>query len=123
HMRERVAGGDEMWMNPLQQAAGIILGNAEQADAITKRCRLGDIGREQMADAAGRHVTKGRPGAEGEAGEDRELMCRIYPVDVEAWIGLRKAERLRLGKHLGEVAALLLHLGQDEIAGAVEDAV
>jgi hypothetical protein len=34
-----------------------------------------------------------------------------------------KPERLRLGEHFGEVAALGLHLGQDEIAGAVEDAV
>ena len=50
-------------------------------------------------------------------------MRRIDAVDVEARVRFGIAEALRLGEDLGEVAALGFHLGQDEIAGAVEDAV
>ena len=60
--------------------------------------------------------------AEGEGGEDRELVGGIDAVDVEGRVGLRVAEPLRLGEHVGELAAALLHHGQDVVAGAVEDA-
>ena len=55
-------------------------------------------------------VVERRPRAEREAGEDRQLVRRIDAVDVEARIGLGIAQRLRFGEHLGEVAALGLHL-------------
>ena len=64
-----------------------------------------------------------RPRAESERRQDRKLVRRIDAVDVERRVGLGIAQRLRLGEHLGEVAALRLHLGEDEIARAVEDAV
>jgi hypothetical protein len=49
-------------------------------------------------------------------------MGRIHAVDIEGRVGLRVAEPLGIGQHLGEVAALLAHHGEDVVAGAVEDA-
>ena len=49
-------------------------------------------------------------------------MRRVGPADVEGGIGLGIAQRLGFGERLGEVGAGRLHRGQDEIAGAVEDA-
>ncbi len=49
-------------------------------------------------------------------------MRRIDAFDVEGRIGLGITQRLRLGQHVGKIAALVAHLGEDEIAGAVDDA-
>ncbi len=122
-MRERMADGDEMRVDTLEQALSIVFGDAEQPDAIAQRRRLGDVGGEQVADAARSDIGKGRPGAEGEAGEDRQLVRGVDAVDVEAGIGLSEAQRLRLGEHFGKIASLRFHLGEDEIAGAVENAI
>ncbi len=110
-------------MDALEQAARAVLGDADQAHAVSQGSRFGDVGAEQVTDAAGRDIAERGMGAEGEAGEDRKLVRGVDAVDVEAGIGLGVAERLRLGQDFGEVAALGLHLGQDEIAGAVEDAI
>ena len=55
--------------------------------------------------------------------QDGELVRGVEAADVEGRIGFRVAQRLRLGQHLGERAVLVRHRRQDEIAGAVEDAV
>ena len=62
-------------------------------------------------------------GAEGEAGQDRELLRRIMTFNVEGGVGLGVAEPLRLLQAVGKGKLLLLHARQDVIAGAVEDAV
>ena len=49
-------------------------------------------------------------------------MGGVDAFDVEGRIGLRVAERLGLDEAIGEAAALVAHLGQDEVAGAVDDA-
>ena len=61
--------------------------------------------------------------AEGDRGENGELMRGIDAVDVEARIGLGITQLLRLFQHLAEIAAAVTHLRQDVIAGAVQDAV
>ena len=61
-------------------------------------------------------------GAEGERGQDRQLVRGVEPADVESGIGFGIAEPLRLAQHIGEFRPLGGHLGEDEIAGAVENA-
>ena len=61
--------------------------------------------------------------AEGEARQQGELVRGVEAADVEGRIGLGVALGLRLRQHVGERAVLALHLGQDVVAGAVEDAV
>ena len=48
-------------------------------------------------------------------------MGRVEAADVHGRIGLGIAEFLRIGEHLGERPAARLHLGEDIVAGAVED--
>ena len=60
--------------------------------------------------------------AERQRRQDRQLVRGIDAVDVEARVGLGVAQLLRLGQHLGELAAALAHRGQDVVAGAVQDA-
>ena len=50
-------------------------------------------------------------------------MCRILPLDVEGRIGLGVAQMLRGFETIGEGQVILLHAGQDVVAGAVEDSV
>ena len=63
------------------------------------------------------------PRAEGERGQDRELVGGVEAADVEGRIGLGVAEPLRLGEAVLEGELLQLHAREDVIAGAVEDAV
>src|SRR5690606_25597885 len=60
--------------------------------------------------------------AEGDGGEDAQLVRRVDAFDVEGRVRFRVAEFLGLGEHFTEVAPLLGHFGQDEVAGAVDDA-
>src|SRR5205807_69804 len=50
-------------------------------------------------------------------------MSSITAVDIESWIRFGVAEPLSLGQSAGVIPALLAHAGEDEIAGAVEDAL
>ena len=56
-------------------------------------------------------------------GQDRQLLGRVAPVHVHRGICLGVASSLCFGHRRRIVCALLLHLGQDEVAGAVEDGV
>ena len=61
--------------------------------------------------------------AEGQRGENGQLGARVEAIDIVAGIGLGVSQPLRLGEHGFERRAVLLHLGEDVVAGAVEDAV
>ena len=52
----------------------------------------------------------------------RELVRGVEAADVESGIGLGIAERLRFLQHIGEAPPLVGHLGEDVVAGAVENA-
>ena len=49
-------------------------------------------------------------------------MSGVKAADVHGRVGFGVAEALGLGQHLSEIAPGSLHLGQDIVAGAVEDA-
>ena len=60
--------------------------------------------------------------AEGERGEDGELVRGVEAADVEGRIGLGVAEPLRLGEADFERQSVGLHAREDVVAGAVQDA-
>ena len=98
-------------------------GHAEQLDAVAEVLGGLDVGLGDGLDALHVDLVEGDAGAEGEAGQQRKLVGGIEAADVEGRIGLGVALGLRFLEHVGEGAVLVLHLGQDVVAGAVEDAV
>src|SRR6476469_7069003 len=110
-------------MHALLDAFGGAHRDPKQFDAIAKLLRRAKIlwldrGYAFDIDRALRHL-----GAEREARQDRQLLRGIVAIDVKGWIGFGIAEPLRVLQAFGKRQALLLHPGQDVIAGAVEDAV
>ena len=61
--------------------------------------------------------------AERDLRQDRELVGGVGAVHVERRVGLGVAELLRLGEGVGVAQAALGHRGEDEVRGAVEDAL
>ena len=60
-------------MNALRQPVRPPIGGPEQADAIAERRRLGDVRRDDVADAGDRDIAERRLSAKGDAGEDQPL--------------------------------------------------
>jgi hypothetical protein len=98
------------------------LGDGEELDAVAQLHRVLHVLLGDGGDALGVDVLEIDRGAEGEGGEDLELVGRIHPFDVEGGIGLGVALGLRFLEHDGEVETLPRHLGQDVVAGPVDDA-
>ena len=73
-------------------------------------------------DALDRHRRGVDLRAEGERGEDGELVGGVEAADVEGRIGLGVAEPLRVGEADVERQGLRLHPRQNVVAGAVENA-
>ena len=74
------------------------LGDAEQLDAVAEFVGGGEIGERDRLDAFDRDRGRVDPRAEGERGEDGELVRGVEAADVEGRIGLGVAELLRLGE-------------------------
>jgi hypothetical protein len=60
--------------------------------------------------------------AEGQCRQDGDLVRGIDALDVEGRVGFGIAQALRLLEHGIEGQALVAHLGEDEVGGAVDDA-
>ena len=89
--------------NPLSQAELDVLA-AHRRDALAQDVPLLD------------------PAAEGDAGEEPDLLRGIPAADVERRIRFREPLLLRLGQRLGEGKLVLAHAGEDVIGRAVDDA-
>src|SRR5690606_17948503 len=96
--------------------------DTEQLDAIAELIRSIDVGVGDRLDAFDVDLVEGHARAEDEARQKRELVRGIEAADVEGRVRLRIALGLCLSQHLGKWQALFLHLAEDVIAGAIEDA-
>ncbi len=85
-------------MHALLDAMRRALGDAEQLDAEAELVGRGEIGERDRLDALDRHGRGVDLRAEGERGEDGELMGGVEAADVEGRVGLGVAEPLRLGE-------------------------
>ena len=97
--------------------------DAQELDAIAEAVGRFDVFRRDGLDALDVDFVERDAGREGEAGQQGELVRGVEAADVEGRIGFRVTLRLRFLQDVGEGALLALHLGQDVIAGAVQDAV
>ncbi|MGY4288677.1 hypothetical protein ACVWXO_007897 [Bradyrhizobium sp. LM2.7] len=89
-------------MHALLDARGGAHGNAEQLDAITEIGGRTQIFRRDGRDTFDIHRALSNFRAEGEAGENGELLCGVVAVDVEGRIGLGIAEPLRILQAFGK---------------------
>ena len=119
---ERRALLDHGRMDALLDAVGRALGDAEQLDAEAEFVGRGEIGERDRFDPLDRDGRSVDLRAEGERGEDGELMRGVEAADVEGRVGLGVAEPLRLGEADVERQVLRLHPRQNVVAGAVENA-
>ncbi len=95
--------------------------DAEQLDAVAQPLGVLDVDGGELADALGVGLVELHRDAEGDRGEDGELVRGVDAVDVEGGIGLGVAQALRLGEHHVEGQPLVAHLREDVVAGAVDD--
>ena len=100
----------------------VALGDAEQLDDVAEALGHGDVGGGDAADALVVHVAGDDLRAERDRGDDRRLGAGVVALDVGGRVALGEPERLRLGERLAVVGALLGHLREDEVGGAVDDA-
>ncbi len=79
-----------------------VLRDGEQLDGVAQLARERDVDGVDVPDALGGNAGEARAHAEGEHGEQRELVRRVDAVDVGRGIRLRQPEPLRLGQHVVE---------------------
>ena len=83
---------------------------------MSTACDAGDAAAVDLGDRHGH--------AEGDLGQDGQLVGGVGAVHVERRVGLGVAPPLGLGQRFAiGLARLLGHGGEDEVAGAVEDAL
>ena len=98
------------------------LGHGEELDDEAHLLGGDDVLGRDTGDALAVDVIEMHTGVEREPGEDRGLRRRVVALDIGRGVGLGVPEGLRLGEDIGVVGAVLVHLGQDEVGGAVDDA-
>jgi hypothetical protein len=96
--------------------------DAQQLDAVAQLLGVLDVGGGQLGDAFDVGLVELHRDAEGDGAHQRGLVRGVHAFDVEGRVGLGIAQALRLLQHHVEVQALVAHLGQDEVGGAVDDA-
>jgi hypothetical protein len=103
---------------PLRRA----LGDAQQLDAVAELLGVADVLRSELGDALDVGLVELHRDAERDGAHDGRLVRRVDAFDVEGRVGLGVAQALGFLQHHVEVEALVAHLGQDEVGGAVDDA-
>ena len=96
---------------------------AQQSNGVAEAVGVLEIHRREAANPLGENVRRRDLLAESQRGKDGQLRARVEAIDIVARVGLGVPQPLRLGQHGFERRAVLLHLGEDVVAGAVEDAV
>ncbi|MCY1356691.1 hypothetical protein D9M69_431510 [compost metagenome] len=91
-------------------------------DAVAQGLGVVDVGAGQFRDAFGVGLVELQRDAEGDGREDGQLVRGVDAFDVEGRVGLGVAQGLGFLQHVLEGAAFLAHFGEDEVAGAVDDA-
>jgi hypothetical protein len=104
---------------------GVLAGpfhDGQQLDRVSEALGELHVDGPDRGDPLAHHIGAGHVVPEGHTGQDGRLGRRVVPFDVRGRVALGQAQGLGLGQHIGVVGALLAHLGQDEVGGAVHDA-
>jgi len=113
NMRKRVILGHQVGMHALEKAGRPValfhVGHADQPDDIAQRIGLGDIRRNNPADADSDNIVEIQLRAKRNARQNRQLVCGIDAIDVEGRVRLGVTHRLCLCQNLGEIGASVFH--------------
>ncbi len=109
-------------MHAQLDAFGDPLGDAQVFDRVTQFVGVGDVLGGDAADAFGEDFVELQGDAEGDGGQDHQFVRGVDAFHVKGGVGFGVAQLLGFFQHFGEAATLVAHLGEDEVAGAVDDA-
>ena len=96
--------------------------DAEVLDAVAEFAGTGHIGWLDFRDALCIGRIEPEWHAKGQRAENRKLVGGIDALDIKGRISFGIAELLGFPEHIRKFAPLVAHLGEDEIAGTVDDA-
>jgi hypothetical protein len=123
HRRELMRALDQGRINGGENASIGVLGNhAKKLDDIAELGGHGDVERRDSAYAFDMQGAIVDGASISERSEKRNLVQGVESVDVEGGIGFGITEALGFGQGGLEGGAFLRHLGEDVIAGAIDDA-
>ena len=114
HHRRMHPGGDRPVVEPLT--------DRQQLDRVAEAPGEADVGGGNIGDALVSDVARHHPGAEGNRGDDRRLGGGVKAFDVGGRVALGVAQALGAGQRVGVAHALGIHLREDVVGRAVDDA-
>lgn len=100
----------------------VLRGDAQQFDAVAEFFGVFDVAAVEFADAfeiAGGEVHRR---TECQRAHDGDFMVCVVAFDVEGRVGFGITQCLRFFQYVGKRAAFFAHFGEDEVAGAVNNA-
>ena len=122
HVGDEAPMGNEGGMDAHLHARLGALGDAQVLDAVAQLRGVVHVLGGDAGDALGVHLVELQGDTESNGGEDGELVGGVDTLHVEGGVGLGIPQALGLGEDLVEGGATIAHLGEDEIAGTVDDA-
>ena len=98
------------------------LGAGDLADGAAELVGVDEIDGADGADGVAGDCIRLHDGAQADAGENDQLGAGVVAIHIVGGVGFGKAGLLRPGEGFGKRDAFALQLGEDVVAGAVEDA-
>ena len=105
-----------------EQSVAFLPRGAQQTNGAAQLVRVAEVDRADAPNALGRDLCRVEAFAEGDGGEQGQFRTGVETVHVGRRIGLGVTEPLGFGEHGFKRRPVLFNLGQDVIAGAVQDA-
>src|SRR5690606_2997261 len=96
--------------------------HSQVLDAVAQRLGVVHVGCGQFGNAFGVGLIELQRDAEGDGRQNGQLVGGVDAFHVEGRVGLGVAQCLGFLEHVLKGTTFLAHLGEDEIAGAVDDA-
>ncbi|MNS93113.1 hypothetical protein D3C72_1272690 [compost metagenome] len=119
---DQAVGRDQRRVYAQLDTFGSAAGHTQVLDAVAQGLGIIHVSSGQLGDAFGVGLVELQRDAESDRSQDGQLVRGIDAFNVESRVGFGVTQRLGFGQHVREGAALLTHFGEDEVAGAVDDA-
>ena len=109
-------------MNTQLHAITILFGDTQVFDDITQFLGVLHVLGCELRNALGVNGLELQGNTKCNRGQNNQLVGGVYAFHIKGGIRFGIAQRLRFSQHIGKLPALVAHLGQDEIAGAINNA-